>query len=120
MSGQDWMDTLRQACAEQSQVKVAKRIGYSPATISQVLKGNYRGDMASIEGAVRGALMGGTVACPALMQDIPTHKCMRLQRAPFSNTNAMTNRIRQKCRSGECPHSRLKPQEIEEAEDVEL
>jgi len=118
MSGQDWLEVLREACERQSQVKVAKLVGYSPATISQVLKRSYRGDMAAIEGAVRGALMGGTVTCPALMQEIPTNRCMTMQRRGFSHTNAMINRIRRHCRSGECPHSRIRPHEVEEEEDA--
>jgi DNA-binding transcriptional regulator YdaS (Cro superfamily) len=118
MSGQDWIEALREACDRQTQARVAKLVGYSPATISQVLKGTYRGDMASIEGAVRGGLMGGTVTCPALMQEIPTNRCLSLQRRPFSFTNAMVNRIRRHCRSGECPHSRIKPAEAEEDDDA--
>ena len=118
MTEQDWIDVLRGECTRTTQAQVAKRIGYSPATISQVLKGNYRGDMAAIEGAVRGGLMGGTVLCPALMQEIPTNRCTTMQRRPFSFTNALANRIRQHCRSGKCPHSRVTPHEAEEDDDA--
>jgi len=119
MSGQqDWLELLREHCSRSTQAKVAKQLGYSPAVISQVLKGSYRGDMASVEGAVRGVFMGGTVVCPALSQEIPLNRCVALQRAPFSFTNSLKNRIRAHCRSGDCPHSRLRPHEVEEEEDA--
>ncbi|MBM9605944.1 DUF3164 family protein [Desulfopila inferna] len=45
----NWRDLLRKAIlAEGSQAKVANKLGYSPATISQTVAGSYPGDTAGI------------------------------------------------------------------------
>lgn len=49
-----WLDALRQACTDSSQAAVARRLKVSPAMISQVLNGVYRGDMARIQGLIEG------------------------------------------------------------------
>lgn len=118
VAASDWREVLAQACRERTQVRVAKALGYSPATVSQVLKGSYRGDMAAIESAVKGALMGGVVFCPAFHDEIPQQRCQSYQRRPFSYTNAAFNRIWRACRNG-CLHSRLTRDDAEVGDVVE-
>lgn len=104
----DWVIVLAEACNAQSQAAIAKRIGYSSSTVSQVLSNKYgMGDIAKFEQVVRGALMAETVACP-IVGDMTRDVCLNWQARPFSTTNSNAVRMYQACRSG-CPHSRLAP-----------
>lgn len=82
----EWMVVLARACDEGSQRGVAEVIGYSPTTVNQVLKGRYKGGLAAIEQAVRGAYMGVTVGCP-ILGEIPTARCREERNKPFANTS---------------------------------
>lgn len=64
----DYVVAIVSACdaPNASQNKVAKRLGYSGAVISQVITNSYPGDAVRIEQAVRMHLMGSKVDCPAL------------------------------------------------------
>ena len=107
----EWLQALRSACERHTQAKVARRLGYSAATISQVLAGSYRGNVRAVEAAVRGAFLDEKVRCPVL-DEIPRDQCMQHQRRPFMPTNAMRVRLYRACRSG-CPHSHLQEDEGE-------
>ncbi len=103
MSGEpDWIDALRAECLRTSQNKTADKIGYSGAAISTVLKGKYRGNLKRIEQAVRGALMNGKIACPAL-GEIPANECVQHLRnaARWQGTNTMRAKMYRACRA--CP-----------------
>ncbi|TQV63938.1 MAG: helix-turn-helix transcriptional regulator [Halothiobacillaceae bacterium] len=97
-----WIDMLREACAASSQKAVASRIGYSPATISQVLSGTYKGDMTRVQAAVEGALMQAVVECP-VMGTLERHRCIEHQRSAFTPTNPMRVRLYKACRT--CPNN---------------
>ncbi len=99
----DWIQALRTACASRSQAEIAREIGYSPAVVNQVLKGSYRGDIESVESAVRGALMGATVECPVI-GEIPRQRCIEHQRRGYAATNPMRVQLARTCPS--CPHRR--------------
>lgn len=101
-----WIETLRQACAGSSQAAVAKRIGYSPTVVNQVLKGGYPGDLQRVQRAVEGALMGITVDCPVI-GDMPRQRCIEHQRSPFRATSHMAVQLYDACRGG-CPNSLIK------------
>jgi len=75
----DWKVVLADACKQSSQSAVARRIGYSAAVVSQVLKGSYKGDEHRVQQAVEGALMGLTVDCPVI-GEIPRNVCLEYQR----------------------------------------
>jgi hypothetical protein len=62
----DWVAALAAECDRTSGGKVALLIDYSPAVISQVLAGKYRGSMPAVASKVRAALLAETVDCPAL------------------------------------------------------
>lgn len=94
-----WVLALATACDDTSQRRVADTIGYSPATVSLVIRNSYRGDMARVEQAVRGAFMGGTVSCPGLRQEMPSNDCVAWQRKPYDGSNHQTVRMFQACRS---------------------
>lgn len=98
----DWVAALAEACQSSSQSRVAERIGRSPAVVSQVLRAKYPGDLRAVEDLVRGALMSGTVECPALGL-VPTHECRgwMVKARTFGNTNALRVRMYRACRA--CP-----------------
>ena len=103
MSG--WIHVLRARCAETSQATVARRIGYSPAVISGILKGTYQGSLTAVEAAFRGVFMGQTVACPVL-GEIPPRACAEHQARPFGAANPTHTELYRACRAG-CPHSKI-------------
>jgi ribosome-binding protein aMBF1 (putative translation factor) len=100
----DWTDALREAVEENGMRRVAAKIGYSTAVVSTVLNGKYRGNIAHVEMAVRGALMSECVNCPVYGEH-SKEKCRRYQAAPFSNRNPQSIAIYRACRQG-CPNSR--------------
>jgi transcriptional regulator with XRE-family HTH domain len=108
----EWLAALRRACKESPQAAVARRLGVSPATISQVLKGTYRADLSGIEQRVRGALFGETVDCP-ILGDIKRNVCLDWQDKPFAATNELRVMLYRACRDG-CPYSKLQKLETEE------
>jgi hypothetical protein len=102
----DWIAVLRDACEQRGQKRVAAEVGYSPAVISRVLKGNYTGRADLVKERVESVLIGDrTVTCPVL-GEIAWHECLDTQRLPFAATNAQRVRLYRACRSG-CPNSRL-------------
>lgn len=103
----DWVLTLAEACVASSQSAVAKRIEYSPATVSQVLSNTYRGDLTRVAEMVRGALMSETVVCP-ILGDLTLNRCLDWQGKPQVVTSALRANMFKACRAG-CPHSRLTP-----------
>jgi len=82
----DWLEVLRAACKARTQVQVARELGYSAAVVSQVLSGNYKGDVKAVQQAVEGALMGATVECP-VVGELPRQRCVENQRRCFAATN---------------------------------
>lgn len=104
----DWIARLAAECALTSQNQVAKRIGRSAGLVSQVLRRTYRGDMAGVEEAVRGAYMAEVVACPAL-GTIPSNTCQAWRRKGrrFANANALTVQMFRAC--ARCPRGGAAP-----------
>lgn len=99
-----WIAALAAECAAHGQRRVARAIGYSASVVSEVLSETYRGDVGAVRRAVEGALMDGTVACPALGQDIGTHQCLMFQRQPLAATSPARVRLARTCPT--CPHNR--------------
>lgn len=97
----DFIDELKKACEDTSQVKVAKAIGYSAATVNLVLKGSYKGDLKAVEKAFKGAFKAETVSCPVL-GEIPAHRCISIQRQPFAATNHQRVLLFKACKT--CPN----------------
>lgn len=79
MDTEAWIEVLRAACDGSSQAAVGRKIGYSSATINQVLMGTYTSDTGNIRKAVEGALMDVTVDCP-VCGEIPMNSCIQHQR----------------------------------------
>lgn len=100
----EWVRRLAEECAETSQNRAARRLGYSAATISQVLRAKYPGDLGGIEERVRGILMAEVIDCPAL-GEIATHECQewRKRSHDFSPVNTLRVRMFRAC--NRCPRN---------------
>lgn len=82
---ENWLTALRTEVERTNQVCAARRIGVSPATVSQVLSGSYAADTTRISRRVRGAILGEQVDCPVAMQ-MPLNVCQDIQdRKTFGN-----------------------------------
>lgn len=99
----DWIEALSRECDAASQASVARRVGYSAATLSYVMKGMYNGDLTAVEKAVRGALMALTVDCPVL-GEMAADTCLVNQRATYSPHNAGRILLASAC--PDCAHNR--------------
>ncbi|OBS10816.1 hypothetical protein [Acidihalobacter prosperus] len=92
----DWIEVLREACADRGQRAVSTEIDYSTSVISQVLNGLYKGDLTRVQAAVEGALMGATVSCPVI-GEMPRQRCIEYQRSPYAPTNPMRVQLFRTC-----------------------
>ncbi len=97
------IEALAAAAQATSASHVALSVGYSPATLSQVLSNSYRGDVGRVLAKIRGVLMGETLVCPVL-GEIATTRCLDEQRRPFAATNSTRARLFHACRR--CPNNR--------------
>lgn len=100
----DWIMELAALADRQGLRAAGERVGYSGSALSMVLSGRYAGDLGRIEEAVRGALMGLVVACPAL-GEIGRDACLSWQKKPFAASSSIRVAVWRACRSG-CPHAR--------------
>lgn len=98
-----WLDELRRYRDQYGGVRAAAAIGYSPAVVSQVLKGTYKGDLQAVKAKVEGALLGLTVDCP-VVGELTRNRCLEYQRLPFAASNPLRVRFAQMCPI--CPHYR--------------
>ena len=99
----DWMMVLREHRESYGNSPTASKIGYSATTVSQVLSGNYKGDLAAVQKAVEGALMGLTVQCPVI-GDMPRNVCLEYQRRSTRATNPLRVQLNKACPN--CPNRR--------------
>lgn len=102
-SDNDWVDVLRTHRTTHGGKKTGDAIGYSATVVSQVLSGNYKGDLRAVRQKVEGALMGLTVECP-VVGDLPRNRCLEYQRQPFAATNHLRVQLSNTCPT--CPNRR--------------
>jgi len=101
----DWVLELALLADRLGLNDAGKRIGYSAPTVSQVINNRYqKGDVARVEGMVRGALMASIVICP-IYGEMARNICLEWQARPFSTASSNCVRMYQACRSG-CPNSK--------------
>ncbi len=92
------MELLRDAVAEhKSQAKVGKMLGYSSATVSQVLSGNYGGQLDAFLTRVEEVFGKSEIHCPVL-GEILLPVCVAERRKPFTTANPHRVRMFQACR----------------------
>lgn len=97
----DWILALAEEVSRTSATEVAKRIGYVPSVVGQVISRKYGGNLTKVETMVRGAFMAETVMCPVL-DVIGRDRCRQEQSRPFSATNSTRARLRRACKA--CPN----------------
>lgn len=98
MTEDDRLELLRRAVHEVgSQVKVAARLGYSSATISQALSGSYQGSLETVLVRVEEVFGNRVVECP-LLGEISLGRCVTERRRPFSATNPQRVKMYRACR----------------------
>lgn len=99
MTENDLINMLHRAVADAgSQSAVARRIGYSPAAVSQVLSGKYGGDMATMLARVEEVYGSRQVLCPVLGA-IALSRCAMERRTPFSASNPVRVRLFRACKT---------------------
>jgi hypothetical protein len=106
----DWIVILADECDQTSQSRTAKKIGYSPAAVSNVLKKRYGvdgfgGDLGAVQQAVEGALMAATIDCPVLSHT-PKDECLKWQRKAKKLMSHSPLSIQMYRACPKCPHSR--------------
>ncbi|MGJ8609676.1 MAG: hypothetical protein ACSHWY_01185 [Octadecabacter sp.] len=92
-----------------SQNKVAKRLGYSTAVVSQIISKKYPGDLQGIAQRVRMILMGSTVECP-VDGTIPETTCVEWKNnaKTLTSSNPTVVKMFRQCRK--CPeYTGVKP-----------
>lgn len=103
----NYQTILQQAVAGSSQAEVARQLGYSPATVSQVLAGNYPGRTERIATRiveVYGEKYGcATVDCPVLGV-ISVARCISESKKEFSTANPQSVELWDTC--PDCQHRR--------------
>lgn len=92
----DWLEVLRRERDRIGGKRTAQAIGISEPSLSQILSGNYKGNLTRMKARVEGALMGTTVECP-VAGDIPRDRCMDHQTRPFSATSPMRVQLSRTC-----------------------
>ncbi len=100
-----WVEELARRCDVTSGAEVARRLGYSSAVISGVLRNSYKGALSRVEDRVRGAFLAETVSCP-VVGELALDVCAENQTRPYANTNPTRTRLWKSCRAA-CPHSTL-------------
>lgn len=109
----DWIAELARFASSTSGATAAKRIGYSQAVISHVVRASYAGDMRRVEDKVRGALMGMKVTCP-VVGEIGRDRCLDEQKKPRSATSSIRSKLWRNCHGQGaplCPHSNHQPKD---------
>lgn len=95
-----WKDVLKQACKEQTQAQIATLIGYSPATVSLVLNGEYKGNEENVKDAVEKHLLKVTVDCP-ILGEITKLDCGGYRQRPFSSASRQSVELFKACKECE-------------------
>lgn len=104
MTNEDRLELLRETVATHgSQAKVVKMLGkYSTATISQVLAGQYKGQLEAFLTRVEEVFGKTEVDCP-ILGTITYPQCVKDRRRPFSSANPHRVQMFQACRV--CPNN---------------
>lgn len=103
MTTTDRMEIARRAVAEFGQAEVARRIGKSGATVSQVLSGKYTGNTDGILELIEAAFASTTIDCQ-VMGEVFLADCIDARRRaqmpffPSSSQAAELHRLCPKCK----------------------
>jgi transcriptional regulator with XRE-family HTH domain len=87
MNENDRMQLLIKMAGIYGQAAVARRIGYSPSAVCQILKGEYKGDKRAILQRVEEEFGDTTADCP-VYGDISLKFCAEERKKGFSTSRA--------------------------------
>ena len=99
MTRHDRLEILRRACDEHGQAEVARRIGYNPSGINQVLAGTYKANPDKILELVAAEFSSDTVNCP-VMGEVCLADCLEARRRadmPFFPSSGQTAELHRTC-----------------------
>ena len=96
MSHDDLLIHFRKTCDDIGQSKVAKAIGASPTTVSQIYNGKYGADDSAPLELFREKFGGITVTCPVL-GEISLDKCAFHRRREFAASNPVRVALFRSC-----------------------
>jgi len=103
VTNDDRLALLREAVESLgNQAKVGRRLGYSSATVSQVLSGGYGGQIDTFLIRVEEVFGKSKIECPVL-GDLMLPECVEERRKPFTTANPHRVRMFQECRM--CAHN---------------
>lgn len=101
----DWVRALAEEADRTSQNLVAKAIGYSAATVSNIIGNKYAADTTALENQVRASLMAETIACPEVGEMSLAH-CLDWRRraaGEFQPLGSVHRTMRRACKH--CPQN---------------
>lgn len=97
----NWQTILTRAVAgEGSQTAVARALGYSGATVSQMLAGCYAGNVRKFETRlveVYGEKYGNETVCCPVLGGIPRGRCIRESKKEFSTASPLAVELWDTC-----------------------
>ena len=96
MTQPDSLQLLRGACEETSQAEVARKLGYSPSAINQVLKGTYPDPQKILSLVEQVYSQSATINCP-IVGPITPGKCVEHRNRPFAATNPTRVALFRRC-----------------------
>jgi transcriptional regulator with XRE-family HTH domain len=101
VSPSDRLQLLREKCdaAANGQAEVARRLGYSPAAVCQVLNGNYKGNTDRLLAKVEEVYGSSLVECPGLGQPLTLGQCAAYRQRSFAAINPEWVRMSKACRA---------------------
>lgn len=102
----DWVEALVKACDQSSQTKVARRVGYTAAVVSQVIRNSYPARREAIEDRVRAIYLDGLIDCPAL-GELSAEACLHWRDRANKLTSSSPAIVRMFRACSKCPrHAR--------------
>ena len=99
MTRSERMHLLKKACLNHTQAEVARRIGYTNSTVSQIMSGIYKGSPDIVLQRVEEVFGSTTIDCPVLGV-ISLSKCADKRKLPFAATSP--RRVELYCACREC------------------
>lgn len=101
----EWVTALARACAETSASAVARRLGVSTSTLSEVLRRKYAGRVDRVADTAAALFLAAEVQCPVLGR-IGRAACLEHQRRVASGVRSSGVRVRLAAECPACPQRR--------------
>lgn len=97
MTTEDRMKLLREMCDKHSQAEVARRLGYKPSTICQILSGEYGGNPGRVLTRCEEVYGSSVIECPYL-GEISMGKCAEMRKRPAAAVNPDWVKMLRRCK----------------------